>query len=101
MARLQLPHPPVLPDVSLTELLAPYETGQILDSGSARSAWSTGAIVATTLGVAVCDTESGEVVGVPWADVTATASRGGELTVVVPLPDGRPLALDGDGIGCE
>ena len=69
--KLQLPESRSLPPPEVTELLGPYDLGEILDSGPVRSKWSTGQVVLTAPGIVVCDPETTEVIGIRWDSVNA------------------------------
>lgn len=65
---LRLPNETSPPTDAALALLAPYNVGEIIDSGPVTSAWSTGEIVVTDLGVALVDPVAKHVVGVAWVD---------------------------------
>ncbi len=67
-AGLRLPNETSSPTDEELALLARYSIGEIIDSGPVTSAWSTGEIVVTDLGVALVDTAARHVVGVAWSD---------------------------------
>lgn len=67
--RVEVPFPPTQPSGDVTDLIARHDSGQILDSGPVSSEWGDGSIVLTASGVVICDTESGEVISISWADI--------------------------------
>ena len=69
MAGLRLPNETSSPTERALALLAKYSIGEIIDSGPVTSAWSTGEIVVTDLGVALLDIAGQQVIGVAWIDV--------------------------------